>query len=240
MTDTSSGTQADATANSTPQPFAAYVAPFVAYMLFTSIEGKGWLGIPYEGWYCLKVLVVLGLLWHFHRQWPRWSSNGLGLGALMGVAGLVLWLALDWLQGVIPGLNAMVASLLGNREGFQPFETHGVTLHSIAFVLVRLTGLALVVPIMEEIFWRGFLARYLIDEKFTQVRQGTFTTQSFWIVTAAFVAVHPELLAALAWGALINWLYKQTGNVWACVVMHAVTNLLLGGWILTTGDWRLW
>ena len=227
-------------AAATPQPLWAYVSPFVAYLLFTSIEGKGWLGIPYEGWYCLKVLVVLGLLWFFHREWPRWSTRGVGLGALMGVVGLVVWLVLDWLQGVIPGFNAMVASILGTREGFQPFGEHGVNLHSLAFVLVRLTGLALVVPIMEEIFWRGFLARYLIDENFTAVPQGKFTLQSFWIVTLAFVAVHPELLAALAWGALVNWLYRKTGNVWACVAMHAVTNLLLGGWILATGEWRLW
>ncbi len=93
---------------------------------------------------------------------------------------------------------------------------------------------------MEEIFWRGFLARYLIKEQFTTVPQGVFTPASFAIVTALFVAVHPELLAATAWGVLINLLYRQTANVWACVVMHGVTNALLGAWILKTGDWRLW
>ncbi len=226
--------------NSPPQPLWAYVGPFVAYMLLTSIEGKGWLGLPYEAWYSLKVLVVLGLLWHFYREWPRWNTRGVGLGVALGMLGVVLWLALDRLQGQIPGLSALVASIMGTREGFDPFSRQGMSLNSVAFVLVRLTGLALVVPIMEELFWRGFLARFLIDEKFTQVPQGQFTTQSFSIVTAAFVAVHPELLAALAWGALVNWLYHKTGNIWACVAMHAVTNLLLGAWILATGDWRLW
>jgi CAAX prenyl protease-like protein len=228
------------TVSSSPQPLWAYVGPFAAYMVLTSIEGKGWLGLPYEAWYCLKVLVVLGLLWYFHRAWPRWSSRGLGWGVALGVLGVVVWLALDRLQQAIPGLSDLVASLLGVREGFNPFARHGVDLHAISFVLIRLLGLALVVPIMEEIFWRGFLARFLINDQFTEVPQGQFTAQSFAIVTAAFVAVHPELLAAAAWGALINWLYYKTQNVWACVVMHAVTNLLLGAWILTTGDWRLW
>lgn len=222
------------------QPLWAYVGPFAAYMVLTSIEGKGWLGIPYEGWYCLKVLVVLALLWHFHRAWPRWNSRGLGWGLALGVLGVVVWLALDRLQLAIPGLAGLVESVMGSREGFNPFAQHGVNLHSVSFVLIRLLGLALVVPVMEEIFWRGFLARYLINDNFTQVPQGQFTPQSFAIVTAAFVAVHPELLAATAWGALVNWLYHKTGNVWACVVMHAVTNLLLGIWILSTGAWRLW
>ena len=235
-----SSTPAVARENSPPQPLWAYVGPFVAYMVLTSIEGKGWLGLPYEAWYSLKVLVVLGLLWQFYREWPRWNTRGVGLGVALGILGVVLWLALDRLQELIPGLSALVTSIMGTREGFDPFSRQGVSLNSIAFLLVRLTGLALVVPIMEEIFWRGFLARFLIDEKFTQVPQGQFTTLSFWIVTAAFVAVHPELLAALAWGALVNWLYHKTGNIWACVAMHAVTNLLLGAWILVTGDWRLW
>ncbi len=238
MTDSTAGSHS--AASSSPQPIAAYVAPFVAFLVLTSIEGKGWLGLPYEAWYCVKALVVLGLLWHFHRAWPRWSTRGLGWGLALGVAGVVLWLALDRLQQAIPGLSGLVESVMGVREGFNPFARNGVDLNAISFVLIRLLGLALVVPLMEEIFWRGFLARFLINDNFTQVPQGQFTPQSFAIVTAAFVAVHPELLAATAWGALVNWLYHKTGNVWACVVMHAVTNLLLGIWILSTGEWRLW
>ncbi|HTI49696.1 MAG TPA: CPBP family glutamic-type intramembrane protease, partial [Planctomycetaceae bacterium] len=72
------------------------------------------------------------------------------------------------------------------------------------------------------------------------VPPGVFTRFSFVVVTLAFASVHPELLAALAWGALVNAVYYKTANLWACVVMHAVTNGLLGAYILATANWQLW
>jgi len=100
--------------------------------------------------------------------------------------------------------------------------------------------MAAIVPVMEEVFWRGFLARYLLADDFRNAPQGVFTPLSFLMVTLAFASVHPEILAAIAWGTMINLLYRRTANLWACVVMHAVTNGLLGGYILATGNWHLW
>jgi membrane protease YdiL (CAAX protease family) len=51
---------------------------------------------------------------------------------------------------------------------------------------------------------------------------------------------HPEKLASLAWFSLVSWLMVRTKNFWDCVAAHAVTNFLLGVWVVTTGDWRLW
>lgn len=223
------------------RPLLAYIVPFALFMAGTMIESRGWLGLGYEPWYVLKTLAVAASLVYFRKEYPPFSKTGLVLALFAGIAGCLLWIALAKLQSAIPGIQALLDLVQqGGRTAYDPFAGEGVTAPRVAFVAVRLIGLALVVPLMEEVFWRGFLARYLISEDFRSVPQGKFTPFSFAIVTLAFASVHPEILAALAWGAAINVLYHRTANLWACVTMHAVTNALLGIYILVTGEWQLW
>lgn len=125
------------------------------------------------------------------------------------------------------------------RSGFNPWAELPNGLAAV-FIAIRFIGLAVVVPLMEEVFWRGFLLRYLVDENFDRVPWGRVTPFSFIVVTLLFVAAHVEWSAALVWGAGINWLYARTGNLWACIIAHAVTNLLLGIYVLTFSAWQLW
>lgn len=219
---------------------APYVVPFLAYVVPTSFESSGVVGLSYESIYTLKALLSAVLLWTFRRSYPPFSTAGFRLAVLAGLVGVVVWIVLAHVQTLIPGFTALVEKILGSRAGFDPFAADGSAARRIAFIALRLTGLAVIVPLMEEIFWRGFLARYLIDEDFRNVPQGKFTRFTFAAVTVAFATVHPELLAALAWGALVNEVYRRTANLWACVVMHAVTNALLGAYVLATGNWQLW
>jgi len=218
----------------------AYVLPFGAYLGLTAVEAQGWHGLSYPVAYTLKLACVVGLLWWFRDAYPRFSSRGVGWGVVAGLVGIVVWLVGDRVQGAIPGLNSLVEGWLGQRVGFNPFPDETRTTGQWVFLGIRLLGLCLVVPLMEEIFWRGFLARFLIRDQFTLVPEGTFTPASFGLVVAGFVAVHPELLAATAWGILINLLWRRTANLWACIAMHAITNALLGAWILGRHEWRLW
>src|SRR6202030_3615984 len=100
----------------------------------------------------------------------------------------------------------------------------------------RFLRLVLVVPLLEEIFWRGFLLRYLINEKFTGVRMGAFSWLSFAVVTLGFGFTHSQAdwLAALVTGALYNFVAYRTKSLASCVAAHAITNLLLGIWIVGT------
>ena len=92
--------------------------------------------------------------------------------------------------------------------------------------------------LVEEIFWRGFLLRYLINEKFTEVPIGAFSWLSFAVVTVAFGFTHSpaDWVAALITGALYNLVAYRTRSLTSCVIAHAVTNLLLGIWIMATGN----
>ena len=219
----------------------AYVAPFLLYVVPTMFESTGWLGLKYEEICTLKGILAAVALWAFRQHYPAFSTVGFKLAIAAGVLGCVAWIFLERLQAVLPGMPQLMSLLqMGNRVGFDPFSDGGPSAAKIAFVIVRLVELIVIVPLAEEVFWRGFLARYLIADDFQNVRQGTFTSFSFTVVTIAFASVHPEILAAIAWGMMINALYGKTANLWACVVMHAVTNGLLGGYIQATRSWYLW
>ena len=146
-----------------------------------------------------------------------------------------------FIQSMIPEIPFVSSWLLaGSRTGFNPYSNGGPSFLQIAFVLVRLIELTIIVPVIEEVFWRGFLSRYLIDDDFQSVNPGTFTRFSFFFVTLAFASAHPEVLSAFAWCMLINLVYWKTHNLWSCVLMHSITNGLLGVYILMTKNWNLW
>ncbi len=219
----------------------AYVAPFTLYVVPTMLESSGWLGLSYEFVCTLKGVLAATALWMFRSYYPPFSMVGLKLSVAAGVLGCVVWVALERLQSSLPLMQQVTSWLFqGNRVGFDPYAGDGLSATRVAFVIVRLIELTLIVPLAEEIFWRGFLARYFIAEEFHKVPQGKFTPFSLLAVTVAFASVHPEILAAIVWGLMINLLYRKTANLWACVVMHGVTNGLLGGYILATRSWSLW
>jgi CAAX prenyl protease-like protein len=226
-------------ADTSPRSIPAYILPFLCYVLPTSFEASAPLGLGYEAVYTLKMALTAAALWYFRHSYPPFSSVGFGVATLAGIMGLVLWIGLADLQTRLPELQRWIESVQGKRAAY-PFAGGKPGFAASAFIAIRLIGLAVVVPVMEEIFWRGFLARYLILDNFRQVPQGKFTPFSFVIVTVAFASVHPEVLAAIVWCALVNVVYMRTANLWACIVTHAVTNGLLGTYVLATGNWQLW
>ncbi len=105
----------------------------------------------------------------------------------------------------------------------------------IGFLAVRMLGLVLVVPLFEELFWRSFVVRWIIDpDDFRKVPIGRVTPMAGAITAALFAVEHPaEWLPALLTGALWAWLLHRTKSVSACFVSHAVANLGLGIYVLS-------
>ncbi|TWT88261.1 CAAX amino terminal protease self- immunity [Pseudobythopirellula maris] len=249
-----------------PRRFAAYpwlpfVLPMAVYMVLSSFEPgqpepgieqtPNSLGLTYEDYplaYTVKIAITVGVLawcWPAYRHWPlRVSPLAIGVG----VVGVVLWIGIcrlgveDQLVSWLGEENPLVVLLgLGARPSYNPFEQLGhAPMLAWAFLVVRFFGLSLVVPVFEEALIRGWLMRNVVSPEFWRV--------AFGRVTAAAVAwgilfptlYHPEKLAALVWFALITWLMVRTRNFWDCVAAHAVTNFLLGIYVVTTGSWELW
>jgi CAAX prenyl protease-like protein len=109
-----------------------------------------------------------------------------------------------------------------------------------AFIAVRFAGLVLLVPVFEELFWRSFLIRWLIDQDFWKVPIGRVTPLAAGVSSAVFALAHPEWLPALLTGLIWAGLLWQTRSVSACVVSHVVANLALGIYVIATGEWKFW
>jgi CAAX protease family protein len=127
-------------------------------------------------------------------------------------------------------------------DGFNPDFLAANPARYWATVIFRFLRLVVVVPLVEEIFWRGFLLRYFIKEDFEHVPFGTFSRLSFGIVTTLFGFSHSmaDWPAALLTGAVYNGVAYRTKSLSSCVLTHALTNLLLGLWIMKTKQWGFW
>lgn len=210
-------------------PIVAYAAPFVLFMLM--LAGKEL--HPHAIYIAYPVMVfVVGLsLAYFWNRLPEFKiSRPVGSIAL-GLLGLVIWV------GLYPWLGKAQTDLTG---GFNPriFESPAIQWGLIAF---RMAGFVLIVPIMEEIFWRGFLQRYLVKEHFESVDLGTYTPLSFWATTGMFVLAHADQWGvALVWGVLAGWWFIRTKSLGDIILLHATTNLALGIYVLATGRWYFW
>jgi CAAX prenyl protease-like protein len=184
--------------------------------------------------YSAKLVIVIGLLWRCRSTWrdlrPLPGPATALLGVLLGLLVAALWIGLDGLYPALP--------FLGQRAGFDPGAMAPAT--RWVFIAVRMLGLAVVVPIVEELFWRSFLIRWLIDPNFLHVPIGRVTPMAAAVTSVLFALVHPEWLPALLTGLLWAWLLWQSKSLFACALSHAVANLALGLYVIVTGDWKYW
>lgn len=220
-------------------PLAAYVVPFLVFMaglmlvslVKDSQAGSLWLRSPEYWIYPLQTALCGGTLVFYWRQYDFVKRGGIVLGLAAGVVVLGLWIA----PQAVLGAGARV-------DGFDPSVFgEGSALYWMT-VTARFARLVIIVPLVEEIFWRGFLMRYLIKEDFTSLPVGAFQWKSFSAVALCFMFVHgmADWPAALLCGIIYNFVAVRTGSLGACVLAHAVTNLGLGVYIMATRQWGFW
>lgn len=248
------------------RPWLVFLAPFVVYMLLNSLEparpvesdktaplaegksepeGAFTLGIDYRYYpliYTLKIAITGVVMLGLARDYARLPWRVSPLALLVGAVGVVLWIVITDLRleskllGPL-GLGKFVAS--GTRAAYNPLvELADRPALAYGFLAIRFLGLALVVPIIEEFFLRGFLMRYLTDQRWWDVAFSAVSFTAIAVTTAAAMAMHPaELVAMLVWFSLVTWLMLRSGNLTDCVVAHGVTNLLLGIYVVASGSW---
>jgi CAAX prenyl protease-like protein len=217
-----------------------YVVPMFAYVALGGIEGyvPDVDGQPSPVWYpvayTVRLVIVATLAWRYRKSWadlrPAPSVPGLLLALGSGLIVTLLWIGLD---GLYPGLP-----FLGKRVSFDP--TRMAHAGRLGFYAARLTGLVLLVPLIEELFWRSFLNRWLIDRDFQRVPIGRVTLMSGAVTSLLFALAHPEWLPALLTGVFWAWLLHQTRSLSACVISHLVANLALGVYVILYGAWKFW
>ena len=219
----------------------AYIVPFGVFMLLLAFaealnaifKGHGPLVLsqPLYWIFPLQTVVCGGTLIWYWKHYPLGKIVKPLATILVGIGVFILWIApREWL-GFKPRL-----------EGFDPTIFADNPALYWPNLGLRFLRLVIVVPLLEEIFWRGFLMRFLISEKFLDVPFGTFDRTAFLAVAGCFGLAHfgPDFVPALITGLLYNGVACYTKSLSACVFAHALTNLLLGIYIMRTGQWGFW
>jgi len=216
----------------------AYALPMAVFLgflgvvgVFKSPGGAFWLAAPEYWLYPLQTLCCAALLAWFWREYEFHPLVRVGFVVAIAVVVFLLWIAPQAFFDFAP-----------RQEGFNPDLFASQPFAYWATVSMRFLRLVVVVPLVEEIFWRGFLLRYFINEKFATVPFGTFSWLSFGVVTLGFIFAHSmaDWPAAAATGVLFNLVAYRTRSLSSCVLVHAITNLLLGIWIMQTKQWGFW
>ena len=213
----------------------SYVVPMALFFAITMFESRAPAQYPYI--YLLKVVLVTACLWAFQTPLRDLRCDGGVLlpAVLVGAAVFVEWV---WLG---PLTHYPHFAFLGTRAEYNPFVAIGNPSLRGVFLVARFYGLVLLVPLVEEIFWRSFLLRVLTDpDDFHRLRVGEFSWVAFALVAFAFGTAHPEWLEAIVCAVAYGLLLRQTRSLFACVVAHGVTNLLLGIYVVTQHAWKFW
>ena len=212
----------------------AWVGPFVVFLLWLAVDR--YLPIANPGKELLRDAVVLASILIFSRRLlptraPHWpSSLALGLGVC------VLWVAPD---ALIPGWR--------EHPVFQNSITGRIT-NSIVpsewmplMLVLRTARASLLVPVLEELFWRGWLPRWIQDTHFSRIPLGRYTPLAFWATAVLFAAEHgPFWEVGLLCGIIYNYWMLRTRSLGDLILTHATTNLALSLYVIGTGRWMFW
>ena len=218
----------------------AYVAPMAVFLVFTwaGTRGRDFSPVAYPALYAAKTLVVAALLVAFRRHYTRIRWDYWWLGAIVGVIGIFQWVGMQlWLEQHTSWFRRAP-----DAWAFNPFVDIASPPWRAAFFAVRVAGAVLLVPVMEELFWRDFLWRQVLaPNDFKLARVGEWGWAPFLVVSGAFALVHGNWwLTSIVWAMMIGALLVYTKSLGACIVAHAVTNALLAAYVLKTHDWAFW
>lgn len=216
----------------TEHPWMPYVIPFILFLLITGLSN--YFTSCQDIAYIVKILIVSALLWSWSKEYARDITPSLNLkeyllATISGLVVLLLWLVPE---SVFP--------YIGEPAGFNPFSFGWPEKIVPVLIIIRLAGAVLVVPVMEELFWRSFLLRYAVNTDFRTVPLGTFTWYSFSVGAILFGLEHHQIVQGVLAGVVYSYLVIRQKSLKGCILAHAVTNLGLGIYVLWSGNWTLW
>ncbi len=211
-----------------PNPTVAYVAPLLAIVATAMATGAFQSGAV-DLLYPLRVVAAAAVLWFCRRQYQglrlTWSWSAVAAGG----AAFVVWMACTWLFVAAQAGSVLHEELAGLPRGA-----------AALWLSFRVLGTVVTVPVAEELAFRGYLTRRLIAADFQSVPLGQFSWVSFVVSSLLFGAMHEDLLAATACGAIYALALYRRGDLGDSIVAHATTNALVALCVFATSAWSLW
>lgn len=184
-----------------------------------------------------RIAVLIAVLWLFSCDAISLRVSNAAGSVALGLAVFAIWIGPDLL---IPGYRGhwlFQNPITGNLHSSisQDLLSDEMVLTLRCFRAVAL------VPIIEELFWRAWLMRWVISPDFQNVKLGTYTSKAMWITALLFASEHgPYWEVGLIAGLLYNWWMVRTKSLGDCILAHAVTNGALSFYVLQTGKWEYW
>jgi CAAX prenyl protease-like protein len=216
-------------------PAIRYIAPFATVLAFLVL----WPKAPLDPRWAWPITVLAGgavclVCWPRELSFvpARWPAS-----VAIGAAVFVLWIAPDLLFPHYRESAVFSNAIFGQVHSSLPAQA----VHSSWVLAWRTARAILIVPIAEELFWRGWLLRWLINSEFQKLPLGSYSPFAFWITAALFASEHgPYWDVGLATGIVYNWWMIRSKSVASCVLMHAVTNGLLSAYVIAYDQWQFW
>jgi exosortase E/protease (VPEID-CTERM system) len=215
-----------ALAGDAPDLTAAYLAPFLAIVATSMLTGA--LSAGFDWLYPLRVVAAAVALWAFRKRYVdlRWAWSWEAMA--IGVATFVVWIAL--MPAGIHDKDGWPAALTAIAPGW-----------AALWLIIRVVGYVVTVPLAEELAFRGFLPRRLVSARFDTVPLGEFAWVPWLVSSILFGAMHGTMwLAGTIAGLLFGLAVYRRRRLGDAVQAHAATNLLLVLYAVATGHWSVW
>jgi len=206
-------------------PTTAYLLPFVVVIATAMITGAFSAGIDWL--YPVRVVAAAAVLWVFRKQYTALGWTLSWRAVAIGCLTFAVWVTL------VPAETG---------TGNWPAALASVPVHwAAAWLVLRVVGYTITVPLVEELAFRGYLTRRLIDADFDRLPVGLFTWSSFLLSSVLFGALHGGYwLAGTIAGMTFALALYQRRSLGDAVVAHATTNGLIAVYVLATGRWGVW
>lgn len=160
------------------------------------------------------------------------------LSMLLGVVVFIIWIGPDLISASWHHFILFDNSVMGHPAG----NTPPAAKNDPVFLAIRIAVSVIAVPLLEELFWRGWMMRWLIrSNDFESVALGTYAPLAFWATALLFASEHGSFWdVGLVTGVIYNWWLVRTRNLWDCILAHAVTNGVLAAYVIHAGQWQYW
>jgi uncharacterized protein len=213
----------------------AYAAPFAAFLVLLALQSVWPLPDLINQ---LAPILIVGLVILIASR--KVLDFRVRHGALTIAAGALvfgLWVIPDIL---FPGYRH--AALFENAlTGKLASSLSGAARDNTVVLALRVIRAVVIVPIAEELFWRGWLMRWMINSDVNKVPLGTYAAGPFWIVAVLFAAEHgPYWDVGFLAGVVFNGLMLRVRSLGDLILSHALANGCLCAYVIATGKWEYW
>ena len=206
--------------------YAPYVLPFALFASITILAPLFHINHVFA--YTLKtILCAFSLLFYWNVYKHEIKIEFSWLAIISGLAVFIIWVLPE---GYYPQI--------GHSE-FNPYNQSGSFPLSLT-ITIRVIGASIVVPVMEELFWRSFALRYAIRTDFKSLPLGQFSWFSFIFVSLVFGFEHHRWLVGIIAGLVYAGILYRSRNLFIPISSHAITNFVLAIYVLWTQNWSFW